>query len=181
MQHFAFHVLRASAALALVLLVASSAQAEPMKIVAIGASNTAGWGVGPEKSFVGQLATLLKGRGYNIEFRNNGVPGRKTATMLEHLDFLAPVGTQLVVLQPGSNDRRAFVTKEQRTANIAEIVRRLRARNIRVVVYDRDVPHHLHQWDGIHFNVEGHTLIATQLLPEIIAALGPRSRLEARR
>ncbi len=180
MLHFLSHFLRALAALTFALLMTSAAPAQPVKVVAIGASNTAGWGVGPDKSFVGQLAAMLKARGYDVDVRNNGVPGRRTATMLDLLDTLAPDGTRLVVLQPGSNDRRAFVTKEQRAANIAEMVRKLRARNIKVVVYDRDIPHHMFQWDGIHFNAAGHTLIATQLLPEVIAALGPRSRLEAR-
>ena len=44
------------------------------------------------------------------------------------------------VPRPGSNDLRFFGTLEQRTANVAEMARRLRARSIKVLVYDEPVP-----------------------------------------
>ena len=49
-----------------------------------------------------------------------------------------PKGTDIVILQPGGNDLRFFGTKAARTANIAAMVQRLRARGIRVIVYDPD-------------------------------------------
>jgi acyl-CoA thioesterase-1 len=177
--------LRAAAAAsilsALVWLAASSAvSAQPIKIVAVGASNTKGWGVGVENSFSSQLGAKLRARGYHVEIHNAGVPGSRTHGMLERLDHVVPDRTHLVILQPGSNDLRFFGSKEQRAANVAEIVRRLRARKIPVVVYDRDVPSNMYQWDGIHFTVAGHALIAERLLPEVTAMLATKSRTLAR-
>jgi acyl-CoA thioesterase-1 len=79
-----------------------------------------------------------------------------------------PKGTDLVILQPGGNDLRFFGTKEARTANINAMVARLRARHIRVVVYDPDpVPPDFYQWDHIHFNAAAHAKIAATLAAEI--------------
>jgi hypothetical protein len=50
--------------------------------------------------------------------------------MLRNMPFL---GT-------GGNNRRFFLSKEQRTTNIAEMERRLRARSISVTVYDEEMP-----------------------------------------
>jgi acyl-CoA thioesterase I len=91
--------------------------------------------------------------------------------MLNRLDSAVPAGTDLVVLQPGSNDLRFFGSKERRSANIQAIVSRLHARNIRVVVYDPgDLPSDAYQWDGIHFTTATHAKIAATLAAEIAGA-----------
>lgn len=149
-------------------LAASSVEAGILNIVAIGASNTAGWGVGAQNSFPSILQILLRRRGINASVTNAGIPGDVTAGMLNRLDSAVPAGTDLVVLQPGSNDLRFFGTKERRAANIDAIVKRLRARNIRVVVYDPgEMPSDAYQWDGIHFTAATHVKIAATLAAEI--------------
>jgi len=40
-----------------------------------------------------------------------------------------------VILQPDLNDLRFFGTRERRAANIAAMVKKLRARGIRVIVF----------------------------------------------
>ena len=87
-------------------LAALSVEAGILNIVAIGASNTAGWGVGAQNSFPSILQILLRRRGINANVTNAGIPGDVTAGMLNRLDSAVPVGTDLVVLQPGSNDLR---------------------------------------------------------------------------
>ena len=74
--------------------------AAPLKIAAIGASNTAGWGVGSQKAFPAQLEALLKARGYDAHVVNAGVSGSTTSGMLGRIDSAVPAGT----LQPGVND-----------------------------------------------------------------------------
>jgi acyl-CoA thioesterase I len=157
-------------------LAAVSVEARILNIVAIGASNTAGWGVGSENSFPSVLQVLLRKRGINATVTNAGIPGDITAGMLNRLDSAAPAGTDLVVLQPGSNDLRFFGTKERRAANIDAIVKRLHARNIRVIVYDPgDMPSDAYQWDGIHFTTATHARIAAALAAEIANAENPPS------
>jgi acyl-CoA thioesterase I len=142
-----------------------------LNIVALGASNTSGWGVGSENAYPARLEALLRAKGYDAHVTNAGRSFDTTGGMLRRMDSAVPAGTSIVVLNPGGNDLRFFGTKEQREANIAEIVNRLHARHIKVIVFENSVvPANLYQWDGIHFNAEGHKGLAAYLLPQVIAA-----------
>ena len=66
--------------------------------------------------------------------------------------------------------------KIQRAKNIAAIENRLNARNIKVIVFDDTLPTHYYQFDGIHFTTEGHSEIASRLLPVVISAFDPQNR-----
>jgi acyl-CoA thioesterase-1 len=96
--------------------------------------------------------------------------------MLARLEAEVPDGTHLVIIQPGGNDRRFLMSKERRAANIDAMVAKLKARNIKAIVYDPVFEPRYYQWDAIHINVEGHTMIAQSLLPQVIAAVEPRRK-----
>src|SRR5215813_2075848 len=113
-----------------------AANAAPLRIVAIGASNTHGWYVGNQGAYPAKLQALLRAKGIDAQVTNAGVPFDTTGLMLRRIDRDVPNGTDIVILQPGGNDKRVFVSEEQRTANIAEMERRLKARSISVIVYD---------------------------------------------
>jgi len=161
-------------ALAAVLAVAAPLQAATLNIVAIGASNTTGFGVGAQNAYPAQLQALLRKKGINANVTNAGVNGDVTAGMRSRLDAAVPKGTDIVILQPGANDLRFFGTKEARAANVAAMVRDLHARGIRVIVYDPDkIPADFYQWDGIHFNAAAHAKIATILAAQIAVPSKP--------
>jgi acyl-CoA thioesterase-1 len=109
------------------------ANAAPLRIVAIGASNTHGWYVGNQGAYPAQLQALLKAKGIDAQVTNAGVPFDTTAMMLRRIDIDVPNGTDIAILQPGGNDLRFFGTREQRAANIAEMQRRLLTRSIKVI------------------------------------------------
>jgi acyl-CoA thioesterase-1 len=163
---------RTAAAVMVLLLFAMPSFAKPLRIVAIGASNTQGFYVGKEAAYPAQLRELLKRKGIDAEIINAGVPFDTTAAMLRRIDSDVPKGTDIVILQPGANDRRFFSSAEQRAANIAEIKRRLRARGIEVVMYDEEIPLRYYAFDYIHLTREGHAMIAAALLPRITAVVG---------
>jgi acyl-CoA thioesterase-1 len=94
--------------------------AAPLRIVAIGASNTQGWYVGNEGAYPAKLQALLKAKGIDAQVVNAGVPFDTTAGMLKRIDSDVPTGTDI---EPGANDRRFLGTKEQRAANIAPVAR----------------------------------------------------------
>lgn len=144
------------------------ADAATLNIVAIGASNTSGFGVGADAAYPARLQALLRQKGINANVINAGVPGDVTAGMLNRLDAAVPKGTDIVILQPGANDLRFFGTKEKRSANIAAMTKRLHARGIRVIVYDPpNIPPDFYQWDHIHFNAAAHAKIAATLAAQI--------------
>jgi acyl-CoA thioesterase I len=151
-----------------------AANAAPVRIVAIGASNTHGWYVGNKGAYPAQLEALLRARGMDAHVTNAGVPFETTSMMLRRIDRDVPAGTDIVILQPGSNDLRFFGTLQQRAANVAEMARRLRSRSTKVIVYDEPIPMRYYTFDFIHWTREGHAMIAAALLPRVLATLdGP--------
>ena len=165
---------------AVLALAAGPLQARQLNIVAIGASNTSGLGVGEQNAYPAVLERLLRQKGIDAHVTNAGVWGDVTAGMRNRLDAVVPKGTDIVILQPGGNDLRFFGNKEARSANIAAMVQRLRARGIRVIVYDPDpVPRDFYQWDGIHFNAAAHAKIAATLAAQIAAAAKPATAAQS--
>ncbi len=165
-------------AAATALIAVSPVQARPLNIVAIGASNTTGFGVGEQSAYPTVLQGLLRKRGIDATVTNAGVNGDVTAGMLRRIDAAVPKGTDIVILQPGGNDLRFFGTKAARAANVAAMAQRLRARGIRVIVYDPDpVPADFYQWDHIHFNAAAHAKIAAILAAQIEAGIKEPARL----
>jgi acyl-CoA thioesterase I len=160
------------AILALAVLAVPTRAAE-INIVALGASNTYGKGVARAEAFPAQLEAMLKAKGLDASVSNAGINGDTTAGMLDRLAAATPAGTQIVILQPGGNDRRQGLG-ENRAAAIAAILDRLQGRNIQVIMLDRMLAgmwRHM-QPDGEHLTPEGYRLIAERLLPQVIEAIG---------
>src|SRR6516164_1347206 len=152
----------------------SASHATPLRIVAIGASNTHGWYVGNQGAYPAQLQALLKAKGIEAQITNAGVPLDTTAMMLRRIDRNVPNGTDIVILQPGSNDVRFFGTMKQRAANIEQMTRRLRARAIEVIVYDERIPLRFYTFASTLWPREAHPMIAPALLPRSLPPLAPR-------
>lgn len=165
-------------ALAIVLLAicGKAVEAAPVHIVVVGASNTAGWGVGRQYAFPARLESLLRAKGIEAYVKNAGVVASTTNGMLRRIASAVPDGTHLVILQPGGNDLRFFGTRERRKSNIAAIERRLRERGIQLIIYDPVFPPEYFTWDSIHFTRAAHAQIAARLAPLVIAALQSRAR-----
>src|SRR5262245_24372819 len=152
-----------------------AANAAPLRIVAIGASNTHGWYVGNQGAYPAQLQALLRAKGIDAQVTNAGVPFERTGMRLHRIDRNVPNGTEIVILEPSGNDRRFFVPMQQRAANIAEVERRLEARSINVLVYDEVIPLRYRAFDFIHLTYDGHAMIAAALLPRVMEILDRRS------
>jgi acyl-CoA thioesterase-1 len=166
----------ARASLLLLAWASVGAQAAPVRMVAIGASNTQGWYVGNAGAYPAQLQALLRAKQIDAHVTNAGVPFDTTAMMLRRLDREVPDDTKIVILQPGANDRRFLGTREQRAANISEMERRLRARGIKVVVYDDEIPLRYYTLDFIHLTREGHAMIAAALLHRVMPLIEGRHK-----
>jgi acyl-CoA thioesterase-1 len=160
-------------------VVISAASAAELRIVVLGASNTYGSGQGrhnggvpQSQAYPAQLERLLKARGLDAYVSNAGTPGDTTGGMLARLDRAVPDGTQIVVLQPGGNDRRKG-SGGDRAGNIAQIKSRLAARHIKVIMLGhlgQIAPNDTRDPDGQHFNARGHAAFAAFLAPKVMAA-----------
>lgn len=147
---------------------------QPLLLVALGASNTAGWGVGAARAWPAVVERLLGQRGVDARVLNAGLSGNTTGEMLGRLADAVPAGTRLVLLQPGSNDARLAVPVAETERNIRTIVDILAGRGIAVIrvakAFEAARAGNL-QPDGIHFTEAGHEAIGRLLVDEVEAAL----------
>ena len=100
-------------------------EAAVLNIVAIGATNTSGWAVGPQDAYPARLQALLRKKGIPANVINAGSSATQLPACFGASKARRP-STNIVILQPGANDLRFGFSKEQRTANIAAMVKRLR-------------------------------------------------------
>jgi acyl-CoA thioesterase-1 len=151
------------------------AQAQSVRIVALGASNTYGKGVARGEAYPAHLQALLKQKGVNAAVSNAGINGDTTGGMLARLGSAVPAGTQIVILQPGGNDRRQG-QEGQRAGNIAKIRSQLAARGVKVIMMENDalraVPQGERAADGVHFTPRGYAILAQNILPQVLAVVG---------
>jgi acyl-CoA thioesterase-1 len=145
--------------------------------VALGASNTFGHGRGrtnggvePSQAFPAQLESMLRARGVDAHVANAGIPGDTTGGMLSRLGSAVPDGTQIVILQPGGNDRRRG-QGESSAGNVAAIQQQLAARHIKVIITSMPAPASTRDPDGQHFNAQGHAAVAASLVPQVMSAM----------
>jgi acyl-CoA thioesterase I len=168
----------AAAALSLAAAAAHAQTAIP-PIVAFGSSNVSGFGVAPDQTFVADLQAMLSAKGYPVSVVNQGVYGDTTAQMLAREDAAVPPGTRIVILDEAGglfNDWVKRIPQPQGQADMATITSKLTSRGITVIPMNgAKLSPEDHQADGRHLNAAGHRAIATQLLPQVQAALGPAS------
>jgi acyl-CoA thioesterase-1 len=168
---------RTTVFIALVLFAAFGAAACPAgaQVVCLGASNTAGKGVSQQEAYPAQLEGMLRARHYHGRVADAGVNGDTTWGMLNRLETAVPSDTRVVILQPGGNDER-HGTASWRDANISQIVERLRARQVAVIMLENrligEIRGQGYGSDGQHLTAEGYRLLAAQLFPAVAAALG---------
>lgn len=117
-----------------VALLAAPVNAQPIKIVAFGDSLIAGFGLKANDAFPAQLEIALKKRGYDVEIANAGVSGDTSAGGLSRLDWSIQDGTQAVILVLGANDMLRGMEPELARKNIGEVIARLKARRIEVLL-----------------------------------------------
>jgi acyl-CoA thioesterase-1 len=147
------------------------------QIVAFGASNISGWNVAASAAIPAQLQSMLREKGYTVTVRNAGVYGNTTTQMRARMDTDIPDGTTIVILDSTGgqyNDTRLGISREQGETDFAAIKARLADRHIKVIpISGTDVPAQYHQQDGVHLTPEGHRLAVSNILPEVMEALGP--------
>jgi acyl-CoA thioesterase I len=106
----------------------------PVRIVALGDSLTAGLGLPVNASFPARLEATLKAKGVAVEIVNAGVSGDTASAGLARLDWSVPEGADAVIVELGANDMLLGIDPKITRSALAEIVRRLTARGIVVLL-----------------------------------------------
>lgn len=105
-----------------------------IRIVVLGDSLTAGYGVPAGHAFPEKLEFALRARGQSAAVANAGMSGDTAARGLARLNRSIPDDTDAVILELGANDMlRGFEPNVTRAA-LAQILRNLEARRILVLL-----------------------------------------------
>jgi acyl-CoA thioesterase-1 len=136
MRTFAWLLLGAGIAMA----VPAQAADGPVKIVVLGDSLSAGLGLPAADAFPAQLEKALRDKGLNVAINNAGVSGDTASGGLDRLDWSVPVGTQGVILELGANDALRGIDPKVTRAALEEILKRLKARDVAVLLCGMAAP-----------------------------------------
>jgi acyl-CoA thioesterase-1 len=112
----------------------SSARAETFTIVGFGDSLMAGFSLGPGEGFTDRLQAALRAKGHDVSVANAGVSGDTSSGGLARLDWSVPDGTRLVILELGANDMLRGVSPDIIEKNLDEMLGKLKARKIAVLL-----------------------------------------------
>lgn len=113
---------------------ARAQQARPVAIVALGDSLTAGYQLPPGDAFPVKLQAALKAKGLDVTVENAGVSGDTSTGGLERLDWAVGDGVDAVILELGANDALRGIDPAVTRRNLDEILARLKARGIAVLL-----------------------------------------------
>jgi acyl-CoA thioesterase I len=110
------------------------APAKPIKMVVLGDSLSAGLGLPASAAFPERLQKALKSKGIEVDMINAGVSGDTTSGGRDRLDWSVPSGTEAVILELGANDALRGVDPKVTRSALTEILTRLKARGIAVLL-----------------------------------------------
>jgi acyl-CoA thioesterase-1 len=106
----------------------------PIKLAVLGDSLTAGYGLPAAAAFPVRLQRALREKGVKIDILNAGVSGDTTTGGRDRLDWSIPEGTDAVIVELGANDALRGLDPKVAKAALEDIVKRLQARKIAVLL-----------------------------------------------
>ena len=113
---------------------AANVEARTLKLVALGDSLTAGYGLAPGQGFTEQLDRALKAKGWDVEVVNAGVSGDTAEDGLARFDWSVPPDTDALIVELGANDMLRGLKPEVTRDALDKILQRLTARHIIVML-----------------------------------------------
>ena len=137
------------------------------RIVFLGDSLTAGYGLSKEESVPSLIQQRLRDAGYPHEVVNAGVSGDTSAGGLSRLEWSLAGDVRILVIELGANDGLRGLPVAGLKRNLTEIITRARARGITVVLTGMEAPPNF----GAAYTSE---------FRAVYRATGPRTRRDVR-
>jgi acyl-CoA thioesterase I len=111
-----------------------ASESVPVKMVVLGDSLSAGLGLAASEAFPQRLQKILNTKGIAVDIINAGVSGDTSSGGRDRLDWSVPEGTRAVLVELGANDALRGIDPAITRAALADILTRLKARNIKVLL-----------------------------------------------
>jgi len=137
------------------MIVADGAMAAPIKILALGDSLTAGYGLADADGFCPQLEKALRAAGHDVRVIDGSVSGDTTADGLARLDWTLADNPDVVIVELGANDALRGLDPAQAKANLDAILTKLQNQGRVVLLVGMEAPRNLGQdydqaFDGMY-------------------------------
>jgi acyl-CoA thioesterase-1 len=124
-------------------LISASARAAPVRLLVLGDSLSAGYGLPHQEGFEAQLAAALRARGEDVSIVDGAVSGDTSAGGLARLDWTLGAGADAAIVELGSNDGLRGLSPAAMRANLGAILDKLMARHIPVLLAGMYAPPNL--------------------------------------
>jgi acyl-CoA thioesterase-1 len=105
-----------------------------IRIVVLGDSLSAGFGLAATDALPAKLERALTAKGLSVAIENAGVSGDTAAGGLARLDWSVPDGTDAVILELGANDALRGADPKATRASLQAIIRKLKERRVAVLL-----------------------------------------------
>ena len=120
----------------------NSADSE-IRLLILGDSLSAGYGLSESDAFPEQLRRSLKNKGYEVDVINSSVSGDTTAGGLSRVDWALADQPDLVIVELGGNDALRGLSVSMTRNNLDAILARLKSANVRVLLAGMKAPRNL--------------------------------------
>lgn len=125
--------------------VASAQQQTELRILVLGDSLTAGYGLPQQAAFPEQLEATLRERNHQVRVINAGVSGDTSAGGLTRLDWALADQPDLVIIELGANDALRGLQPIQTRQNLSKILQRLQEKGVQALLTGMKAPRNLGQ------------------------------------
>lgn len=113
------------------------------RIVFLGDSLTAGYGLDPREAYPSLVADRLRAAGLGFDVVNAGVSGDTSAGGLSRLDWSLEGDVRVLVVALGGNDALRGLGTPELAGNLSRIIERAMARGVRVILAGMEAPPNL--------------------------------------
>lgn len=112
------------------------------RIVVLGDSITAGYGLTPSQAYPALLQSKINEAGLPFEVVNAGVSGDTTSGGLRRIDWALSRGADVVIIALGGNDGLRGIPPKQTAANLAGMIQKARMKNpdVSVIIAGMQMP-----------------------------------------
>ena len=106
----------------------------PVTVLALGDSLTAGYGLKQGEGFADQLGTAFRKMGRPVTVINGGVSGDTSAGGLSRIDWALSDKPAVVILELGANDMLRGINPDSTRANLSAIIAKAKAAGAKVLL-----------------------------------------------
>ena len=121
----------------------ATAKAKTIRILALGTSLTQGYNLPPATDYCAVLQSRLKAKGIDVVIVNAGVSGDTSAGGLARLDWVLQESADAAIVELGANDALRGLDVAATQKNIDEILGKLKARGMPVLLAGMKSPRNM--------------------------------------